>query len=121
MQDKIGEFKNQLFDHNRGTDEESKTGGLSQEPVKESEFGSCSEEDENPAASGGSDGGAAATTDNKMTLRKRDVKKLEKKSVFGKRKKQKWTEEEHDLFLDALETHGKDFFKITQALGGKDI
>ena len=125
MQDKIGEFKSQLFDHGCDADEESKTGGHSQEPVKESEFGSCSEEDENPAAAGG-DGGTV-TTNTKMTLRKRDVKKLEKiieapqLNIRGQRKKQKWTKKEHDLFLAALETHGKDFAKITQAVGTIDI
>lgn len=55
------------------------------------------------------------------SAKKRDLKRMAKQSDgTTKWTWTKWTPDEHDRFLDALEKEGKDWKKITEAVGTKD-
>ena len=46
--------------------------------------------------------------------------KEESKQEVKKKNVGRWSEEEHDLFLEALRIHGKDWFAIEKHVGTRD-
>ena len=53
-----------------------------------------------------------------MTTRKRDLKAISKQAPV-KKAPTKWTEEEHERFLLAVEKHGKNWPKVTEVVQTK--
>ena len=56
--------------------------------------------------------------DKVMTTRKRDLKAISKQATVRKAPS-RWTEEEHEKFVRAVEKHGKNWRKVTEIVQSK--